>query len=122
MNFKVIFSIIGIIVVFVVVFLSQQAYTRGFGKTLVLDATNQAKAVLAQGSNWAMANVYSKITGEVQARGDMIKSEVGQEQKNVSQNIGQKISNYFSGVENSIIHPGTPQNCPATPPTTGSVN
>jgi predicted PurR-regulated permease PerM len=111
MDKKIIFSIVAIIIVLVLVFLSQQAYSRGIGKTLISDATNQARAVLAQGTNWAMANVYPKISGEVQARGDMIKNEVGQEQKKVSENIGQKISNYFSGVANAIAHPGTPQNC-----------
>jgi len=116
MEKKVIFSIIGIIIVFVVVFLSQQAYSRGIGKTLISDATSQAKAVLASGTNWAAANVYPKITGEVQKRGDAIKKDLAQEKNKVSENIGEKISNYFSGVANSITHPGTPQNCPATPP------
>ena len=97
------------------VFLSQQAYSRGIGKTLISDATSQAKTVLGQGTNWAMANIYPKITGEVQARGDAIKSDVGQEQKNVSQNISQKISNYISGITNAITHPGTPQNCLPAP-------
>jgi len=100
MNKKIIFSVVIIIIILAAVFLSQQAYSKGIGKTLISDATN-----------WAMANVYPKITGEVQARGDMIKKEVGSEQKKVSENIGQKISDYFSGVANAITHPGTPQNC-----------
>ena len=119
MDKKIIFSAIIVIVILVGVFISQQAYSKGVGKNLISDATSQAKAVLAQGTNWAAANVYPKITGEVQARGEAIKNEVGNEQKKVSENIGQKISDYFSGVANAITHPGVPQNCPTptAPPT-----
>ena len=117
MQKKIIFCLVGIVIVLGVVFLSQQAYSRVMGKTLISDATSQAKAVLAQGTDWAMANVLPKISGEVQARGDAIKNDVGQEQKKVSENIGEKISNYVSGIANSIVHPGNPQNCPATQPT-----
>jgi hypothetical protein len=100
-----------IFVILVIVFLSQQAYLRGFGKTLVSDATNQVKPYLAKGSNWVMSKIYPTISGEVQKRGDAIKNDVNQEKNKVSQTLGEKIKNYFSGVENSIVHPGTPQNC-----------
>ena len=111
MEKKIIFSVIIVIIILAGVFLSQQAYSKGVGQNLISDATSQAQKVLAQGANWAMANVYPKITGEVQTRGEVIKKEVGSEQKKVSENIGQKISDYFSGVSNAITHPGTPQNC-----------
>ncbi len=115
MQKKIIFSIVAIIIVLVIVFLSQQAYLRGFGKTLVSDATNQAQSYLAKGSDWAMAKIYPTISGEVQKRGDIIKNEVNQGKQKVSENIGQKISNYFSGVADSVLHPGTPQNCQTQP-------
>ncbi|MGA2417651.1 MAG: hypothetical protein ABSF55_00165 [Candidatus Staskawiczbacteria bacterium] len=120
MKKKFIFSIIVIVIILIVVFLSQQAYFRGIGKTLISDATNQASAYTAKASNWAISTIYPKISGEVQARGDMIKNEVGQEQKNVSENIGQKISNYVSGITNSILHPGTSQNCQPAQTSSGS--
>ena len=63
--------------------------------------------------------IYPKISGEVQKRGDRIKNEVSQEKQKVSENIGQKISNYFSGVTESILHPGTPQNCQPTQTSSG---
>lgn len=117
MKKKFIFFIIMIIIVLAIVFLSQQAYTRGFGKTIISDAANQTEAYLSKGSNWALSNIYPKISGEVQKRGDIIKSEVNQEKQKISENIGTKIKNYFSGVANSILHPETPQNCqPATTP------
>lgn len=120
MEKKIIFCILGIIVVLVAVFLSQQAYSRGFGKTLVSDATNQAQAYLAKGSDWVMSNVYPKISGEVQKRGDIIKNEVSQEKNKVSENIGQKISNYFSGVADSILHPGQNNSCQTQPAQTST--
>jgi hypothetical protein len=112
MQKSVIFSAIGIVTVLAIVFFSQQAYSKAVGKTLISAATDQASAYLAKGSNWVTANVISKIGGEVQSRGDAIKNEVTQEKNKVSENILQKVGNYFSGVGNSITHPGTPQNCP----------
>ncbi len=119
MQKKIIFSIIAIIIVLVVVFLSQQAYFRGIGKTLISDATNQAKAYLAKSSGWAMSKIYPTISQDVQNRGDMIKNEVNQEKNKVSENIGTKIGNYFSGVANSILHPGASQNCQPTQASSG---
>jgi len=117
MDKKIIFSIIAIIIVLAVVFLSQQAYTREFGKNIVAGAANQASAYLSKGSNWVVSTIYPKISGEVQKREGIIGNEVNQEKQNVSENIGQKVSNYFSGITNSILHPGTPQNCaPTTSP------
>ena len=112
--------IVIIIVILAVVFLSQQAYSRGVGKTLISAATNQVGSFLAKGSDWATATIFPKINGEVQKRGDMIKNEVTQEKNKVSENIGQKISNYVSGISNSILHPGTPQNCQPSQPSADS--
>jgi predicted PurR-regulated permease PerM len=122
MQKKIIFSIIAVIIVAAVVFLSQQAYLKVVGRTLISNATNQAKAYLADGTNWAVSKIYPTISGEVQAKGDMIKNEIGQAQQNVSENIGKKISNYVSGISNAVVHPGTPQNCPPVQTSSGSNN
>jgi len=103
-----------------VAFLSQKAYSMGIGKTLVSNATDQAKAYMAKGSDWAMSTVYPKISGEVQKRGDIIKNEVSQEKEKVSENIGTKISNYFSGIANSVVNPGASQDCPSSQTTTNT--
>jgi predicted PurR-regulated permease PerM len=117
MEKKIIISLVGIIIVLGAVFFGRQAYTQGFGKNLVSDATSKAQAYLAKGSDWAMSTIYPKVSGEVAKRGDMIKNEVAQEQQKVSENIGTKIKNYFSGIADSVVHPGTPQNCqPAETP------
>ena len=112
--------IVIIIVILAVVFLSQQVYSRAIGKTLISDATGQAKTYMAKGSDWVMSNIYPKISGEVQKRGDIIKTEVDQEKNKVSENIGTKISNYFSGVTDSVLHPGENNNCQSQTPTTSS--
>lgn len=116
MEKRIIFSIGAIIIILGVVFLSQQAKSRVAGETFISDAANQGKAYLADGAKWASGNVVPKITGGVQAKGETIKTAAVQQQKNISQNLGQQISNYFSGVANSILHPGIPQNCPAQTP------
>jgi len=103
--------IIIITIILLVAFLSQQAYFRGIEKTFISDATNKISACLADGSNWLTSKIYPKVSGEVQKRGDMIKTEVNQEKNKISENILDKTKNYFSGVANSIMHPGTPQNC-----------
>jgi predicted PurR-regulated permease PerM len=108
---KLIFGVIAIIIVLVVAYFSQKAVFTGSGNTLISGATNQAKDFLSKGSDWVMTNIYPKISGEVQKRGDMIKDEVNSEKEKISESIGEKISNYFSGVTDSILHPGTPQNC-----------
>lgn len=107
-----------IIIVLLIAFFSQQAYYQGTEKTFISDAKNYAAAYLAKGSNWATSKIYPKVSGEVQKRGDIIKNEIKQEKEKVSENIGEKISNYFSGVANSVMHPGDPQNC--STPTTSS--
>jgi len=106
---KFIIYIVLIIIILAVVFLSQQAYFRGVGKTLISDATNQASVYLAEGSGWVISNIYPKINGlpaqagkALQSGGDTIKTEVDQAKQKVTEDIGKKIENYFSGVANSV--------------------
>jgi len=116
MDKRIILGIIAIIVVLVVAFLSQQAYLKGTGNTLISGAADQAGAYLSKGSDWVKSNVASKIGGEVTKRGEAIKNEINQEKQKVSENILDKTKNYFTGITDSILHPGTPQNCPAVQP------
>jgi hypothetical protein len=118
---KLILCVVGIAIILAVVFLSQQAYSRGFGGNLVSAAADQASAYLSKGSGWVMSNIYPKITGEVQKRGDIIKTEVNQAKQTVTEDLGKKIGNYFSEIKDSILHPGqTNNNCPTQTPQTTS--
>lgn len=115
MEKKFIISVAAIIVILTIAFLSQKAYFGAGGKNLVSDATNQAGTYLSKGSDWVMSRIYPKISGEVQKRGEMIKNEVDQEKNKISESIGKKIENYFSGIAESVFHPGENignQNCP----------
>jgi hypothetical protein len=103
---KLIKYILIIIIVLVVVFLSQQAYSGRFGKTLVSDAANQAGAYLAKGSSWVISTIYPKISDQVQNGGFAIKNGLT------------KTENYFSGIANSVLHPGQNNNCQVQPPQT----
>lgn len=112
MNKKIIFSIIAIIIILAIFYFSQKPWLWGNEKTFIHSAIDQGKAYAQEGSNWVMSKIYPKISEEAQKRGEMIKNEVNQEKQKVSENIGEKISDYFSGVADSVLHPGTPQNCP----------
>ncbi|OGZ79379.1 MAG: hypothetical protein A2358_00230 [Candidatus Staskawiczbacteria bacterium RIFOXYB1_FULL_37_44] len=107
--------IVIIAVILAVVFASQQAFLKENQKTFVYGAMDQGKAYLAKGSEWVTSKIYPKISEEAQKRGEAIKNGVDQEKNKISENIGEKISNYFSGVADSVLHPGTPQNCPTQP-------
>lgn len=99
-----------IIVILAVAFLSQQAYCRKVGQNLISAAANQAGAYLSKGANWAISNIYPKLSGEVKSGGEMIKTEANQI-KNIPENILDKTKNYFSGIGNSVLHPKENNSC-----------
>lgn len=112
--------IVIVVVILAIVFLSQQAYLRGIGKNAFLKASGAVGGYAAKGASWVTGNLYPKISGEVQKRGDAIKDEVIQEKQKVSENILEKAKNYFSGIAESVLHPGENtgnQNCPPVQPT-----
>lgn len=94
-----------------IAFLSQNVFSWANAKTFVYDAVGQAKAYLGQGSNWAAQALLPSLSGEVQKRGEMIKDEVITEKEKISESVGEKIKNYFSGIADSVINPGKNSNC-----------
>lgn len=107
MEKRTIFYIVAIIIVLAVAFLSQQAYTRSMAKNMVSGASNQAQPYLAKGSEWVANNILSKLGGEVAKRGEAIQNNVEQQKNKISENILEKTKNYFAGIANSIVNPGT---------------
>lgn len=126
--------IVIITAILIFAFLGQQRYLEGFGKTLnsivgsIIGPANINSAVahMSKLSDKITSNVsssfYSKLDEEVEKRGEIIKNEVSQEKQKISEGIseaikdtGTKIGDYFSGILNSVIHPGTPQDCPPCP-------
>jgi len=116
MSKKLIFYIVLIIVILVAIFFSQQAYSGVFGKKLISAATNQASALMAKGSNSAITGIYSKISEEVKNGGETIQNVINESKQKIS-DAEKNISNYISGISDSILHPGENNNCPTTPPT-----
>jgi len=115
MQKKFIFYIIAIIIVLAIVFLSQHAYFGNAGQTIISGVASQAAAYIAKGSSWLGATIYPRLSGEVQKRGEAIQNEVNLETEKISENILEKTKNYFSGIADSILHPGENNNCPPTP-------
>ena len=124
----IIIYIVIIIVILAVVFLSQQPSLKEFGKNLfsLSQGYNKTGGYLANGSNWVKDNILSKIGGEVQKRGDMAKEGITEQKEKISESVGEKIKNYFSGVVDSVFHPGentspadsaaeSAKNCPPCP-------
>jgi len=117
--------IVIIIVILVIVFLSQLSYFKESGGNFFYRTGNgyddTSDSFWAKGSNWVQDNIFSKIGGEVQKRGDMAKEELNAQKEKVSESIGEKIKNYFSGIVDSVFSPGKnktetetqTQNCPA---------
>lgn len=114
-NMGIIKYIIIIAVILGAVYFSQEALP-GNMQEFMSGAGGQAGQYLAKGYSWAKDALFSKIGGGVEQAKEGISSQIeGQIEKqkeNITQNISEKIKNYFSGVQNSILHPGTPQNCP----------
>lgn len=107
--------IIGFAAVLAAAFFSQSGYFKQNVQNSFFKGSGPVQEFFAKGSNWVRDIIYPKITGEVEKRGDMIKTEVAQEKAKVTENVGEKIKNYFSGIGDSIFHPGSQQNCqPAT--------
>lgn len=114
MDKRIIFCIIAIIIVLAIAFLSQKAYLKSTENTFVSGIADQAASYLAKGANWALSNTYSKISGEVTKRGEAIQNEVNKEKEKISGNILDTTKNYFSGIVNSIVNPGSSNNCSAS--------
>ncbi len=105
------FVIIGVILA--VAFFSQQANLLGKGKSFsfVRDAVEQGQAYVAEGSNWLKAKAFPNISQDLQKRGEMVIEGVEDQKEKVSENVLEKTKNYFSGITDSILHPGNKDNC-----------
>jgi len=114
MQKKLIFYIILIIVILAAVFFSQTAYSRLFGQALISGVTDKASAYMAQSSVSVVSGAYSKLSDNIRSGGETIKNTVDQTKQKIS-DAGKNISNYFSGIKESILHPGENNNCPPTP-------
>ncbi|MEK7658295.1 MAG: hypothetical protein AAB352_00325 [Patescibacteria group bacterium] len=119
-----------VVIILTAVFLSQQPYFKKTSKDLYNKAVTQIGPYWSNAENWAKSNiypkigdVYSKASSEAQDRGEGIKNELTLQKEKVSENFGEKIKNYFSGIVDSVFNPSknasqnaSQQNCPQSCP------
>jgi hypothetical protein len=101
-----------IAVILGIAFLSQKIYTWENAKTFLTEIPDQTGAYLKNAYKASKDTILPKIGGEVGKGKEAIADGIEQQKQKVSENISEKIKNYFSGIGESIVHPGTPQNCP----------
>jgi len=113
-----------IIVILTIVFISQQSYFEDFGEDWGINTSGLVSGYWAKGSSWVAEHVYPKAVEEIENRGEVVKKELEEKKEFASEKISEKIKNYFSGIVDSVIHPGEDninsnnQNCPTTQPLT----
>jgi hypothetical protein len=100
-----------IVAILAVVFLGQQAFFREIGKNAISNFSGQIKTYLAKGSTWTASAVLPSISGGVEKGKEAITNGIAQEKEKISENIVDKIKNYFSGIADSVLHPGENNNC-----------
>lgn len=61
----------------------------------------------------AVSEVPGKVGESIKSGGEGIQNAISQTTQKIS-DTEKNISNYISGVANSVVHPGTPQNCETT--------
>lgn len=104
-----------IVAILVVVFLGQQAFFKGAGERIISGASNQIRTFMAKGSDWAASATLPLISGGVEKGKEAISSatsEVNEQKEKISETVTEKITNYFSGVANSIMGKTNPPACP----------
>jgi len=111
---KIILGILGVGAISAFVFFSQQD---NFNSTEDKNLFSNVSAAIydhwEDGMNWVSNKAYPTLLEESQRRGEIAKDAVETQKEKISENVLEKVGNYFSGIKNSIINPGTPQNCPA---------
>lgn len=91
-------NIVIIIIILVIVFFSQQPDFREYGKNLYDRAATQGRGWWQGAYSYAEQNILPKIGGEVEKRKEIIQEELQQEKNKISENIWQKIKNYFANI------------------------
>lgn len=98
-------NVLVIIIILVIVFFSQQPNFRKYGKDFYDQAVVYGQSWWQGAYSYAKQNVFSMVGGEVEKRKEVIQDEIQQEKNKVSENILQKIKNYFSDIVLRIFKP-----------------
>lgn len=81
-----------------------------------LDGSTSANTDSAEPVKWTISDIPKMLGDKVKSGGETIANSVATTKEKISENISsaeKNIENYFSGIGNSILHPGTEtsQNC-----------
>lgn len=92
-------------VILAVVYISQNSGFAGLEQN-VLSGSLQGlgSEYWAKGSSWVRDELFPKIGGEVQKRGDMAKEGIDEQKEKATESIGENIKNYFSGIVDSVLN------------------
>ncbi len=111
---KLIIYIGAIVVISAIVFLSQQDHFNNVeDKNLFSNVSAAIYDRWEDGINWVSNKAYPTLLEESQKRGEMAKDAIETQKEEISENVLEKVGDYISGIKNSIVNPGSPQNCPA---------
>lgn len=111
---KISICILGIGIIFTLVFLSQQSRFSGTGdKNLFSNISAAIYDRWEDSIDWVSNKAYPALLEETQKRGEMAKDAVETQKEEISENVLEKVGDYISGIKNSIVNPGSPQNCSA---------
>ena len=89
-------SIIGIVAVLAVVFLSQQAQFRLAQKAVVAQGVEQGSNYWIKTQVWFQTNIWPRIGGEVSKVKDSATQEITQQKNNLAANLWGSFKNYFA--------------------------
>ena len=86
---KFIKNIIIIVLILGLAFASQWPYFSSISR----DLYQQGSKYILNGQNWFQTNIYPRLSGEVEKRGEEVKKEIDKQKNNILQNIWEKIKN-----------------------------
>ena len=105
--------IVIIAVILAVVFFSQQMFFKSWGENTYTWVKGQTGDNMQKAGSYVTDTILPKISGEVEKRGEMVKEGVEQQSQNISESVGEKISNYFAGISDAVLHPSESKPAPA---------
>lgn len=85
-------SLVVIITLLAILFLSQQSYFDEMGKKVKMAVGDN----LERGVKWFSKNIYPKVEGEVEQKSAMVKEEVEKQKGNIIKNLWDKMIKYLS--------------------------
>lgn len=91
-------------------FVSQQAFSGTFSRNIATTISGKIGKYLSDASSWTTSALIPQISEKVQSGGEAVFNGLNQEKEKISESAVKDLKNYFSGIADSILHPGE-NNC-----------